>query len=281
MSPASTAVPSEIVRKVLAGAGELPVLPNVALRILEEVRSPNVNTRKMAEFVSKDPVLASTVLRVANSVLYGGRTEITDLPFAMVRIGLQQVRNLVLALVLRSRMADPNVYGPMGNELMDHALAVAFGSRLVADATGVESDQSFICGLLHDFGRLVLVKALREAGGIKKGDLPIELMAVVDAHHQEAGALIATEWRFPELVALSARHHHQPETVAAQHPMVAVVSFADVLCHRLGLGGKEDPSLNLLEHPATAFLKLTQSTIDDLSGHLPGLFSTARAAMVG
>ncbi len=277
----TSVAPQDVIRKMLAGSSELPVLPTVATRILEEMKNPALNARRMAEFVSKDPVLATAVLRVANSALYGGRTEITDLPFAMVRVGLQQVKNLVLALVLRSRMADPQVYGPVGNELMDHALAVAFASRLVADAAGIESDQAFLCGLLHDFGRLALIKALRESTGTKKGNLAPELMALVDEHHQEAGAVLATSWRLSELVAEVAAHHHHPERVTAHQPMVAVVAYANALAHRLGLGGGEDPSVNLVSHPSVALLGLSADTINDLYQHLPGLFSTARSAMSG
>lgn len=271
--------PAEAIRKLLSGAGELPVLPTVAMRILEEMKSPQLNARKMAEFVSKDPVLASAVLRVANSALYGGCTEITDLPFAMVRVGLQQVKNLVLALVLRSRMADPQVYGTVGPQLMDHALAVAFGSRLVADSANIDSEQSFLCGLLHDFGRLALVKTLRESAGIKRGNLPPELMALADKYHPEAGAQLTQAWRLPEIVAAVARLHHTPEQPGEYQPMVAVVAYADALAHRLGLGGPEDPQVNLVSHPSVAILGLTEDAINDVYNHLPGLFQMARQAM--
>ncbi len=269
---------ADAIKKLLSGGTELPVLPTVAVKILEELRSPQTNARRMAEFVSKDPVLASAVLRVANSALYGGRTEITDLPYAMVRIGLQQVKNLVLALVLRSRMADPQVYGNVGAALMDHALAVAFGSRLVADAIQCDAEQAFLCGLLHDFGRLALIKALRDSAP-KKAPLTPELMELVDQHHTEAGALLAAHWRLPEMVAHVARHHHAPERASEHQQMTCVVAFANRLAHRLGLGSDPDATIDLVTLPAAQLLKLNEATIDDLAGHLPGLFSTARAAM--
>lgn len=282
VSPAESTPATETIRKLLSGAGELPVLPTVATRILEEMRSPQVNARRMAEFVSKDPVLASAVLRVANSALYGGMNEITDLSYGMVRIGLQQVRNLVLALVLRSRMADPQVYGPVGAELMDHALAVAFGARVVADTAGIDGDQSFLAGLLHDFGRLALIKALRESSGVRRGNLPPELMDLVALHHAEAGAILAESWRLPEVVVLTARYHHAPDRATAEHrTMVAAVSFANALAHSLGLGGPADAAVPLAGHPAAVILGLDEKGTDELVGHLPGLFSTARNALTG
>ncbi|MCE5245443.1 MAG: HDOD domain-containing protein [Candidatus Polarisedimenticolia bacterium] len=279
MTPPVPHSPQDVIRNLLAGAGELPVLPDVAVRILEEMKSPNVNARKLAEFVSKDPVLASSVLRVANSALYGGRSEITDLPYAMVRVGLQQVKNLVLALVLRSRMADPQVYGTLGASLMEHALAVAFGARLVADMANIDSQESFLCGLLHDFGRLALIKALRESAGIRRGDLAPEQMLMVDQYHEEAGAMLAANWRLPEAVVVVARRHHHPEQATDHKEMVAAVAFADQMAHKLGLGGDAEPAIDLNGHPAVKILNLKQDEVADLVGHMPGLFATARAAM--
>jgi len=280
----STTTPStaqETVRSLLAGAGDLPVLPENAMRILDEIRSPKASAARLAEFVSKDPVIASTVLRVANSALYGGRMEITDLTFAMTRIGLNHVRNLVLALVLRSKMADPEVYGPAGARLMEHSLAVAFGSRLIADEAGVTADESFLCGLLHDFGKLALIKALREAEGIRRGELPEALSQIVEVHHAEAGGLLAENWGLPAIVAAAARWHHEPREAGEYARMAAVVSLADSLCHHLGLGSEPNEQIEPLALPVVGFLGLEERQLEEILEHLPGLFETARAAIGG
>ncbi|MBP7146680.1 MAG: HDOD domain-containing protein [Acidobacteria bacterium] len=272
--------PQDIVRQLLAGTGDLPVLPQMASRILDELHSPRVTALRIAEFVKKDPVVATAVLRVANSALYGGRTEITDLAFAMTRIGLNQVRNLVLALVLRSSMVDPHVYGSVGSWLMDHSLGVAFGSRMLADTVGLPGEETFLCGLLHDMGRLALTKALREAYGIHKtGELPREVEALVDQHHGEAGALLVHKWGLPEMVEAVARWHHFPEQAGEHLRVAAAVSFADAMAHRLGLGKPPDERFNLVSHPAGALLGLKVEQVEEMAMHLPGLFQTARAAL--
>jgi putative nucleotidyltransferase with HDIG domain len=273
--------PAAAIQNILDGGGDLPVLPEMAGRILEEIRSPDASAARLAEFVKKDPVLASSVLRVANSALYGGRIEITDLAYAMTRIGLNQVRNLVMATLLRSRMADPEVYGPRGPMLMDHCLAVAFGAQLVADATGQPTDEAFLCGLLHDFGKLALVKALREARGLRQGELPEEDLALVDVHHPAAGGMLAEEWGLPEIVALVTRQHHRLEHAQEAQAMTAVVAFADGMAHRLGLGVAPKDDLDLAAHPAVAIIRLPQATIDDLLENLPGLCEIAGAALKG
>lgn len=269
----------EVVRQLLAGTGDLPVLPQIASKILQELQSPRVTAPRIAEFIKKDPILATAVLRVANSALYGGRTEITDLAFAMTRIGLNQVKNLILALVLRSRMMDPQVYGTVGSRVMDHSLAVAFGARLIADATRQAGEESFLCGLLHDFGRLALVKGLREAFSLKTPEMPPDLAALVTAHHAEAGAVLARRWGLPEMVAGVAQYHHHPEKSGEYKAMTLVVAFADALSHKYGIGTEVDLNIDLAGHPAVLGLGLRNETVAEISEHLPGLFQTARSAL--
>jgi putative nucleotidyltransferase with HDIG domain len=270
----------EAIRRLLAGNGELPLLPASAARILEEIRLPAGDTQRAVDLVRHDPVLASAVLRVANSAMYGGQVEISDLSCAMVRIGLRQARNLVLALALRSRLSDTGAYGNAGPEMMDHSLAVALGAKLIAGVALLDREMAFLCGLLHDFGRLALVKSLREASGVRSPGFPAELAALVDEHHEEAGALLATRWGLPDAVVLVARHHHHAADAGEQRPLIAAVSLADALAAELGLSGAAVSKVRP-DHPAARILGMGDEQIDAWRKTLPGLFSTTRAAMTG
>jgi HD-like signal output (HDOD) protein len=270
-----------VIDRLTAAADQMPVLPQVAVRIMEEMRSPNVTAVRLAELTKKDPILASTVLRVANSALYGGRTEISDLAYAIARIGINQARNLVLATVLRSKMADPKIYGAKGAHMMDHALAVAFGSSLVASSVNLDSNEAFLCGLLHDFGRFALIKVLRDDGR-GGSELSTEDQAWVDRFHPEAGAILAESWGLPEIVCETTRFHHYPEHAPdGFQRAAAVVGVADMVAHRLGLGADEKPDLDVLDTEAARWAEIDQAMLDDVMETLPGLFQTARSALFG
>jgi putative nucleotidyltransferase with HDIG domain len=276
----TTRPPIEVIQRLLEGAGDLPVLPDMAAKILEQLRSPTVTAPRLAEFVKKDPVLASSILRVANSALYGGRVEITDLAFAMTRIGLNQARNLVFANVLRSKMADPQVYGAAGRQLMDHSLAVAFCSQMVADTLDIARDEAFLCGLLHDFGRLALIKVLRQTQGFPRGELGEDQQQLVDEYHTRAGAILAKSWGLPEVVALSARYHHEiAEASESGRSVVAIVGLSDAAAHALGIGSGRPTNNELDGHPGLELLCVSREEIDDVVASLPNLFQTARASM--
>ncbi|NJN63912.1 MAG: HDOD domain-containing protein [Acidobacteria bacterium] len=281
MAPLATDVGTdERIRSLLDGAADLPVLPDVAARVLNELRSPRVTASRLAEFVQKDPVLASSILRVANSALYGGRVEITDLSFAMVRIGLNQARNLVLANVLRSKLVDREVYGSVGPLLMDHALAVAFASQLIEESAHRPWEEAFLCGLLHDFGFIALIKVLREAKGTNQNDAE-SLLAAADRHHTVAGAMLAHRWGLPEVVAVVARYHHEPFVVEGPARRVtAVVALADRIAHDLGLGHcPEEHTGDVVSAEARELVGISEMALSDIKVRLPGLFATARSAV--
>lgn len=269
----------ERIRTLLDNAHDLPVLPEVAAKVLAELRAPRVTTARLAEFIQKDPVLASSILRVANSALYGGRVEITDLAFAMVRIGLNQARNLVLANVLRSKLVDREVYGTVGPQLMDHALAVAFGARLIEEAAGNPADEAFLCGLLHDFGYIALMKVLRENSG-REDAVPEETLRIAEEHHTVAGAILAHRWSLPEVVAVVARHHHEPLVVeGAARRVTAVVALADSIAHDLQLGFCPSLVEKPQVHEARDLVGIEDDVLAEICARLPSLFATARAAI--
>jgi HD-like signal output (HDOD) protein len=266
--------------RLKSSTDEMPVLPQLAVKLMEEMRNPDTTATRLAEFTKKDPILASTVLRVANSALYGARQEITDLSFAIARIGLNQARNLMLATVLRSQMADPQVYGTRGAELMDHALAVAFGASLVSSACQQDDGESFLCGLLHDFGRFALIKVLRDECGDGVSDLAPDAEAWIDRFHPEAGALLAETWGLAEVVCETTRFHHHPQYAPDKFTTAAaVVSMANELAHYTGLGADPDPGRDPMNSGAASLLPADQKAMDDVIERLPGLFQTARSAL--
>ena len=281
MTSGTAAPPGNVIDRLTAAADQMPVLPQVAVRIMEEVRSPDTTAARLAELTNKDPILASMVLRVANSALYGARTEISNVAFAITRIGLTQARNLLLATVLRSKMVDPKIYGSKGTQMMDHALAVAFGSSLLGSSLDLEAGDLFLCGLLHDFGRFALIKVLRDDGR-DASDLSPEDQAWVDRFHPEAGAILAESWGLPELVCETTRYHHCPEHAPDGFNQAAArVGVANDLAHHLGLGAEAEPKRQVLGSDAAQAAGIDQAVLDDVMETLPGLFQTARSALSG
>src|SRR4030095_4158605 len=77
---------------------------------------------------------------------------------AMVRLGTIAVRNVVVTVSFASRMHDPRIYGERGRELADHTIGTAYLARLIAEKARTDVEEAFMCGLLHDIGKLVILK---------------------------------------------------------------------------------------------------------------------------
>ena len=89
-------------------------------------------------------------------------SEISTVQEAIVRMGTAAVRNLVVTVCYYSRMQDRNVYGDRGKPLLEHGIGTAYMARLVAEWTGLDEEEAFMYGLLHDIGKLVILKAAHD-----------------------------------------------------------------------------------------------------------------------
>ena len=111
----------------------IPMLPDQAQRVLQTVGDPDVTIAKLAAVVTKDPVLATRVLGMANSALYGAMSPLRSVSDAVVRLGTRTVRNVVVTVSMQSQFKSPEVYGQEGGRFMEHAVGTAYVAHLIAE----------------------------------------------------------------------------------------------------------------------------------------------------
>src|SRR5258706_1122386 len=133
---------------------EPPTLPGTVPELLELSRQSDVEFARVVALLERDSVVASQVLRKAQSAFYAGRRPIRTLHEAIVRLGLSTLRDMFLQVVFRNNVfCAPGYDAPM-QALQQHSTAVAYIARKVCERTGHAADaqQAFLCGLLHDIG---------------------------------------------------------------------------------------------------------------------------------
>ena len=254
----------------------MPMLPALAADVMSLAIDPEVSIARIARVIAKDQVLATRVLRLANSAYCAPMQEITTVNDAIVRMGTGPVRNVVLAVCFTSRLQGANVYGAQGRELMDHAIGTAYLARLVAEKLGEDADEAFMCGLLHDLGKLLLLKLSRDF--IKYGaptPSAQEIETVYKERHPDIGAKLMKQWQLPEALEHPVRFHHDPEACPIHKGQATVAYVANRLSHRYGFGCPADEA-NLLEDPICTTAGLNEKWLADLDGRAPGLFQVAR-----
>ncbi len=237
---------------------------------------PEVSIARIARVIAKDQVLATRVLRLANSAYCAPMQEVTTVNDAIVRMGTGPVRNVVLAVCFTSRLQGANVYGPQGRELMDHAIGTAYLARLVAEKLGDDADEAFMCGLLHDIGKLLLLKLSRDfiKYGVPTPSTQEIETGVANAIRRSAPGCCASG-SCPRRSRLRCAFTTIPAASTTHSREAAVTYVANRLAHRYGFGCPTEDA-KLVEDPICIALGLSETWQADLDRRAPGLFQVAR-----
>jgi putative nucleotidyltransferase with HDIG domain len=254
----------------------VPMLPALAHRVIDMATDPDLSIHLLSALVAKDPVLAARVLGLANSAYSSPTRPIASLTEAIVRLGTTAVRNVVITVSFTSRLHDPAVYEKRGRPIVDHALGTAYVARIVAERARVDTEEAFLCGLLHDIGKLVILKRAHEHRRQTGNPIaPDELEHTLAMHHPAAGALVLRRWKLPESLDDPVLFHHEYEAAPTSRREAAVVYFANRLSHRYGFGCDPDDS-DVLADPVCETLNVDAPWLATIDGHAPGLYDVAR-----
>ncbi len=254
----------------------MPMLPALAHEAIAVAADPDVTIAKLAHVVSKDPTLATRVVHLANAAYCAPLQTVTTLPDAIVRMGTAAVRNLVIAACLSSRGADPRVYGPAGRNQIDHAIGTAYMAHLVAERVGWNRDEAFLAGLLHDVGKLWLLKLAHDYAKWQGTPIPAEeLDEVVATEHASAGAVLLRGLQFPRQLIEGVMWHHDPQSAPHHAREAEVIYFANRLSHHYAFGCMRDDR-PLVDDPCCVRLALTEAWLQSLDTRAVGLYTVAR-----
>jgi putative nucleotidyltransferase with HDIG domain len=216
---------------------KLPPLPGSVLRISGLLQDYNVSQQKIAEAIGFDPMLASRVLRLANSPMYPFQQSVTRLSAAVSALGNKAIYELVLMGAFADSFGREIRNTVIGRDIWLHALAVAITARELSTSLGMRgTDEAFSCGLLHDIGSLLLMRAdpetytaIFEEGS--RHDLSELEKEVFGFDHAQVGALAAKRWNLSEPVCNMFLYHHNPVDAPQATFITHIVSVADRLAY--------------------------------------------------
>jgi diguanylate cyclase (GGDEF)-like protein len=198
----------------------LPTLPTIAVQVLDFAQRPDADIAEIARLISKDPALAGKILRTVNSSFYARSQPVATISHALVMLGLQSVRTLVLGFSLVTNLSKSKPNGFKHLDYWKRSIYSATAARALSARVGlVQQEETFLASLLTDIGMLVLDQVL----GPEYGEVTAraasheELTAVetaqLDLSHGDAGGILASQWKLPPLLVTPITHHHSPERV--------------------------------------------------------------------
>lgn len=248
-------------------------LPDLVARACAIMGSPTGTAQQLVEVVELDAGLAATVLRLANSALYGyGRVE--TLNHAVALIGYKTLQDLVLATsVVRTFKNIPPEFVDMGT-FWDNSITCGVLAKLIAQRAKVpESEALFIAGLLHGVGHLVFYtrrpveyrQVLQLAAG-DENQLVAAERQVFGFTYADVGAALIESWGLPKRLRVVVGHHLDPAQAPAHAKEVAVVHLANKLAADLApcIKSREAPSRYTPDQNATASMQSLGLTAQDL-----------------
>lgn len=252
----------ELSWRVAQGRVDLPLLPGVAMEVTNVAAQESTDSRAIAELLRKDQAMAAHVLRVVSSPMYSGRTQIVSLQQAVARLGVQKIREIALAIAFRVGVFKLKGFEAEVTGLFQHSVSAAMFAQEVARVTRRNVEDAFMCGLLHDVGRPVILQALVQI--LQEQRIQVPAAAVIEATgelHTDVGGSLAESWSLPEAVEMSIRHHHSPTPPEAHAASARITGLADELS-RFAFEPERMPEAELRKHPALAPLEIYPEMLD-------------------
>jgi HD-like signal output (HDOD) protein len=245
----------------------LPVFSSAAVRVQQELAKKEPEMRVLENLISQDQSLSSQVLQIANSAFYHGLVEILTIRAAIVRLGMQEVGNIVLLAATKNQFRSRNkAFNLIMHKLWQHSVGCALGVQWLARRCKLDELKShaFFAGLLHDVGKLfvlMVIDRLKE----KDPSLPLThalLMEAMTVLHPLQGYKLMKQWNLPEEYCAIARDHHGD--FDGKNLLLLLVRLSNMACLKLGIGLAKDPSLVLSATEEAHQLNLSEIDLAEL-----------------
>ncbi len=257
------------VARIVEVTGNLPPMPHIASQVISKLSEPDSTPRDIHRLIIKDPALAARVLKVANSPYYGASRSISTLSDAVLFMGFDSIRSLIMTAVLKGMFSNVGLSEKL---IWEHAVGAGFAARKIGEEAGFQrKEEAYLAGLMHDVGKAALL--------LRSPALMREIMQEVyndgayfyeveqrklGFTHADLGRMIADKWCFALDIEDSITNHHQPSLARSAPELTQIVSMANSICHKLEVGPTRKPDLDISEMESAKALGLSRTSIDKI-----------------
>lgn len=258
------AIDAKQLEKKVLQVSNLPTLPNVVKDICTMVEDKRTGATDIGELIARDQVLSAKILRLVNSPVYGFPGRISSVTHALVLLGFNVVKGLVLSTAVFDTFAQHT------RGFWQHSLGCAIVSRRLAKELGMpDVEEVMVAGLLHDLGKAVLSflapDVFEDALAMAEIDhchIAVAERELFGVDHARVASWVAREWHLPDRLYDALAYHHRPDLAEAGKQITAVVHLADILTRGMGYGAPGDRAMPPLNHQAFHSLGISYEQID-------------------
>ena len=260
------ALDQKIFKRRVEALKTLPTLPIVMTKIMKMVKDDRVSASSIGAVIEADQVLSARVLKIANSSFYGYSGKISSASHAVVMLGVNTIKGLVLGTTVFELMEK----GLAG--LWAHSMGCATTASIIARKLGADNVEDIAtAGLLHDIGKVVIFTQLpRDFSKIieitdeRKATIREVEKELLGITHDEVSQWVCEKWRFPVSLREPVAYHHTPGLAKYASLETAIVHLADILIRARGFGYGGDRVMPHLKKVAWDRLSLDYKTIEGI-----------------
>jgi putative nucleotidyltransferase with HDIG domain len=214
-----------------------PVLPATVTKLMELTRDPESSAKDIMEVILPDQSLCLTILKIANSALFGRPKKVESIQMAVAVLGFYEVQNIALTKALINSFSKiDEKYRLFVDKFWEHSFVCGVAARIIAQDLQIAPDIASMGGLIHDVGKLIMLETFDDDYDIQlwMANYSDEKMIQEEDRtfsftHDQIGGQLMEEWNFPDNLITAVANHHHPDDALAEKALACVVQLADFL----------------------------------------------------
>jgi HD-like signal output (HDOD) protein len=247
-------------------------LPLFYDRLNEAINHPRSSLADIGRVISEDQGLTARLLKLANSPLFGYHATIDSITKALTLIGIQQLRDLALAVSIMGSFSGIQEDVLSMRPFWKHNIACGILSRSIAICRReVNQERYFVSGMLHDVGKLVMCGVIPEIVReieLERNNSRALYYAIEQKHlgfdHGAVGSALLEKWKIPPSISEPIACHHSHHASAKYPVETAILHLADVICHTMGISQTDTWQVPPLDNDAWRILDIPVNQLDTI-----------------
>jgi HD-like signal output (HDOD) protein len=251
---------------------ELPTLPIISHKIMDIIRNEDAPFKELVGIVEKDQALALKILKIANSSFYGFLSRISSLEHALVLLGANEVKSIVLGSSVYNFFSNAKSDGFDRRRFWEHSILCSQIAKFLGTYFNLQNDDSlFLSGLIHDMGKVVIDQYFHEEFlqiieyiSSKNTTFSNAEKEILGTTHYQIAAKLLKQWKFPTKVIMQVFYHHAPWYDKNYETNAIILYLANIFTKLSGYSCHEDEKqINLDEFVNSAEIDfITKSGFD-------------------
>lgn len=214
-----------------------PVLPITVSRLIKVTSDPESSASDVMEAITPDQSLCLTVLKIANSVLFGRPKKVDSIIMAVTVLGFNEVQRIALTkAVINSFHKLAVQHKKYIDKHWIHAFVCGMTAKVIARDLRIAPDIAFMGGLIHDIGKLIMLETFYDEYAVEdwmtrfsNGAMLHDELAMFSFTHDFVGAQLLKQWLFPDTLITAVANHHRPVGAGDETGLALIIQIADIL----------------------------------------------------